>query len=100
MFRFTKRKPSDKIDRPPKKLKVVTGSTVEETPNSNKLPPPPRPGKGKGVMTSQGLVTESTLSSFVKTRGMQSSNSCPSLRMMITRTWAIMQLRPWGKSVF
>ena len=58
MFRFTKRKPSDKIDRPPKKPKVVTRSTVEESPDSNKLPPPPRPGKGKGVMTSQGPVTE------------------------------------------
>lgn len=29
---FTKRKSSDKIDRPPKKPEVVTGSTVGETP--------------------------------------------------------------------
>jgi len=55
---FTKRKPSDKIDHPPKKPKVLTGSIVEEIPDSNKLPPPPCPRKGKGVMTGQGLVTE------------------------------------------
>ena len=48
---FTKRKPLDKIDRLPKKPKVVTGSTIEETPDLNKLPPSPRLGKGKGVMT-------------------------------------------------
>ena len=55
---FTKRKSSDKIDRHPKKLKVVMGSTVEETPDSNKLPPLPRLGKGKGLMMGQGPVTE------------------------------------------
>ena len=38
---FTKRKKSDKINRPPKKPKVVTGSTVKETLDSNKLPPLP-----------------------------------------------------------
>ena len=47
---FTKRKLSNKIDRPPKKPKVVTRSTVEEATDSNKLPPPPRPRKEKGVM--------------------------------------------------
>ena len=55
---FTKRKPSDKIARPPKKPKVVTRSTVKEIPDSNKLTPLPRPRKGKGVMTGQGPVTE------------------------------------------
>lgn len=48
---FTNRKRSNKIDRPPKKPKVVIGSTVEETTNSNKLPPLPHLGKEKGVMT-------------------------------------------------
>lgn len=47
-----KRKPSDKIDYPPKKPKVVAGSTVRETLDSNKLPPLPRLGKGKGLITS------------------------------------------------
>ena len=37
---------------------MVTRSTVEETPDSNKLPPSPRLRKGKGVMTSQGPVNE------------------------------------------
>ena len=55
---FTKRKLSDKTDRPPKKPKVVTGSIVKETLDSNKLPPPPRPRKGKGVMTGQGSIIE------------------------------------------
>ena len=35
----TKRKPSKKVDRPPKKPKIVMRSTVGETPAINKLPP-------------------------------------------------------------
>ena len=53
-----KRKPSDNTDRLPKKPKVTAGSAVGENPNSKKLPPLPGPGKGKGFMTGQGLVTE------------------------------------------
>jgi len=34
----TKRKPSEKVDRPPKKPKVGSGSTVGETPTISKLP--------------------------------------------------------------
>ena len=37
---------------------MVTRSTIEETPDSNKLPPSPHLRKGKGVMTSQGPVNE------------------------------------------
>ena len=53
-----KRKTSDKVNRPPKKPKVVTGSTVGETPLTTRLPPPSRPGKGKGLMTSHGPVSK------------------------------------------
>ena len=54
----TKRKPSEKVDRPPKKPKVVTGLTVGETPATSKLPPKPSPGKGKGLMKGADPVTE------------------------------------------
>ena len=53
-----KRKTSDKVNRPPKKPKLVTGSTVGETPLTTWLPPPPRPGKGKGLMTGHGPVSK------------------------------------------
>ena len=53
-----KRKTSDKVNRPPKKPKVVIGSTIEETPLTTRLPPPPRPGKGKGLMTGHGPVSK------------------------------------------
>ena len=52
---FVKRKPLGKIDRPPKKPKVVMGSTVEETPDTIKLPPS---RKGKGLMMGQGPITK------------------------------------------
>ena len=48
----TKRKPSDKIDRLPKKPKVAVGIAIRETPDASKLPPPSGPGKGKGLITS------------------------------------------------
>lgn len=50
-----KRKMMDKVDRPPKKPKVVTSSIVRETPLTTLLPPLPHPRKGKGLMTEQGL---------------------------------------------
>ena len=53
-----KRKTSDKVNRPPKKPKVVTGSIVGETPLTTRLPPPPRPGKGKGLMRGHGPVSK------------------------------------------
>lgn len=53
---FLKRKTIDKVNCPPKKLKVVTGPTIEETPPSTQLPPP-HPGKGKGLIMSQGIVS-------------------------------------------
>ena len=49
----TKRKPSEKVDRPPKKPKVGLGPTVGETPAISKLPPKPGPSIGKGLMKSQ-----------------------------------------------
>ena len=54
----SKRKPSNKTNRLPKKPKVVVGLAIEETPNASKLPPPSRLRKEKGLMTSQGPVTE------------------------------------------
>ena len=44
-----KRKPSEKVDRPPKNPKVVAEPTVGETTATGKLPP--KLGKGKGLMT-------------------------------------------------
>jgi len=89
---LVKRKLLGKIDRPPKKSKVATRSTVEETPDVIKLP---HPGKGKGLMTVQGPVTEKCApSSSMKTHGMHLSNSRLLLRTMIMRTWVITQLRP------
>ena len=44
----SKRKPSEKVDRPPKKPKVVAEPTVGETAATGKLLP--KPGKGKGLM--------------------------------------------------
>ena len=57
----TKRKPSEKVDRPPKKPKVVTRSTVGETPATSKLPPKPGRGKGKGLMKGANPVTKKRL---------------------------------------
>ena len=54
----TKRKPSEKVDRPPKKPKVVTGLTVGETPATSKLLPKPSSGKGKGLMKGANPITE------------------------------------------
>ena len=45
----SKRKPFEKVDRPPKKPKVVAEPTVSETAATGKLPS--KPGKGKGLMT-------------------------------------------------
>ena len=53
-----KRKTSDKVNRLPKKPKVVTSSTIGETPLTTRLPPPPHPGKGKGLMTGHGPVSK------------------------------------------
>ena len=55
---FIKRKPLDKIDRPPKKPKVMMASIAEETFDSNKLPHLPRSRKEKGLMTGYGPVTK------------------------------------------
>jgi len=49
------------VDHPPKKPKVVTGSTVGETPASSKLPPKPGRGKGKGLMKGANPITEKRL---------------------------------------
>ena len=54
----TKRKPSERVDRPPKKPKVVTGSIVGETSATSKLPFNPSPGKGKGMTKGANPVTE------------------------------------------
>ena len=52
----TKRKSFEKVDHPPKRPKVMTGPTIGETLEANKLPP--KPGKGKGLMTGEVLVTK------------------------------------------
>jgi len=57
---FTKRKPFEKVDHPPKQPKVVTRSIVGETPTTSKLPPKPGPGKGKGLIKGLNLVTKKT----------------------------------------
>ena len=57
----TKRKLSKKVDCPPKKPKVVTGSIVGKTPASSKLPPKPGLGKGKGLMKGLDPVTKKSL---------------------------------------
>ena len=95
----SKRKPLDKGDRPPKKPKLVTRSTVGET-QVNKLPLLPRPGKGKSLMTNQGLVIENAPSSSIRTCDMLSSNSHPSLRTMIMRTWVIIDQGHGGDEPF
>ena len=53
-------KPSDKLNRLPKKAKVAVGSTGA-TLDKAKLPPPLVHGKGKDLMTGQGLVIEKCL---------------------------------------
>lgn len=55
---ITKRKPSKKVDCPPKKPKVVAKPTVGKTAATGKLPPKPKPSKGKGLMTGADLVTK------------------------------------------
>ena len=54
----TKRKLSDKVDRPPKKPVVVTGLVIGETFDTSKVPPKLGPRKGKGLMTGHVFVTE------------------------------------------
>ena len=54
----SKRKPSEKVDRPPKKPKVVAKPIVGETAATGKLPP--KPGKGKGLMTGWGTCHQET----------------------------------------
>ena len=97
---FIKRKTTDKVDHPAKKPKVVTSPTVGETPLTTKLPPPPRHGTGKGLMTTKGPVIDQRPPFFVKNRDMPLRNSRPSSRTMIIKTWATMQLRSWERRAF
>ena len=83
---FIKRKMTDKVDRPPKKPKVLITPIVGETSLSTKLPPPPRHRTGKGLMIAKGPVVEQGPTSSTMTRDMPSSNSHPSSRTMIMRT--------------
>ena len=55
---FIKRKTTYKVNHPAKKPKVVTGSTIKETSPTTKLPPPPCPTKGKGLITTQGPISK------------------------------------------
>ena len=48
----------DKVDRLAKKPKVVITTTAGETPPATKLPPLPRHGTEKGLMTAKGPVVE------------------------------------------
>ena len=52
-----KRKPTERVDRQPKKPKV-TGSVAGETPATSKLPPKPGLGKGKSLMVGEGPITK------------------------------------------
>ena len=52
----TKRKPSEKVDRPPKKPKVVMGSIVGKMKGPDLVKP--SLGKGKGLLKGPDLVTE------------------------------------------
>ena len=56
-----KRKPSEQVDRPPKKPKVVTGLTVSETPATSKLPLKHGSRKGKGLMKGADPITKKRL---------------------------------------
>ena len=56
-----KRKPSEKVDRPPKNPKMVAELTVGEIAATSKLPPKPGPGKRMGLMTGVDHVTEKRL---------------------------------------
>ena len=53
-----KKKNKDKVNHPLKKPKVVTGSTVGETPPTTQLPFPSHSGKRKGLITGHGSVSE------------------------------------------
>ena len=55
---FIKQKMMDKVDRPSRKPKVVITPIVGKTPLSTKLPPSPRHGNGKGLMTTKGPAVE------------------------------------------
>ena len=55
-----KRKQIERVDRQPKKPKVMV-SVVGETPTTSKLPPKPGPRKGKGLMVGEGPVTKKPL---------------------------------------
>jgi len=52
----TKRKTFEKVDRPPKKPKVVAEPIVNEIAATSKLPP--KLGKGKGLMTGEVPITK------------------------------------------
>ena len=54
----TKTKLSDKTNHLPKKPKVAAGLAIREIADASKLPHPFGPGKGKGLMAGQGLVTK------------------------------------------
>ena len=90
----------DKVDHLAKKPKVVITTTAGETPPATKLPPLPHHGTKKGLMTAKGPVVEKRPPLLRKTRDMPSGNSRPSSRMIIMKTWATMQLKPWGRLAF
>ena len=56
-----KRKSSEQVDRPPKKPKVVMGSTVGETSATSKLPLKHGSRKGKGLMKGANPITKKRL---------------------------------------
>ena len=55
----TKRKLFEKVDCPPKKPKMVAEPAIGETATTGKLPP--KPGKRKGLMMSEVLITKKPL---------------------------------------
>ena len=89
-----KKKNKDKVNRPLKKPKVVTGSTVGETPPTTQLPFPSHPGKRKGLITGHGSVSEKR--PILLHEDSQYAIGYLSSIIMANdyRTWATMQPRP------
>ena len=69
----------DKVNRLAKKPKVVITTTVGETPPATKLPPLPRHGTEKGLMTAKVPSLSSALPSFTRTRDMPSIGQLSSI---------------------
>ena len=82
----TKRKPSVKTNRPPKKPKVTPELTVKLKAETKKTATLPAQGKGKGLMTSHVSITEKPPVLLHEIPSMRLSNFRPSSLLTIMRT--------------